>query len=285
MSKHDLISSKKVGFIGCGNMGQAILNSFLNSGLVKPANVGVITKTAKKQNKLSEELGIKPFSTIEELIDFSDLVIIAIKPQDIYSVIEPISSSFHEDHMVWSLAAGVSLYSLQGLIGGTRQIVRVMPNTASKIGESVVAYSATEAAKVHSGWVEELLKTLGYVVSVQEGDEMEALTVAAGSGIGFVLELMTYWQEWLEERGVERREAKNITAQVFFGTAALVKSSPNISLEELQRKVVSTKGVTHAGLTSMSELEIERALRYSFEKAALRDKELGQNWQKTNEKS
>ena len=285
MSKHDIIGSKKIGFIGCGNMGQAVLSAFMNSGLVKSNNVGIITKTEKKQNKLKEEYGVQAFSTIEELIDFSDIVIIAIKPQDIYSVIEPISSSFHEGHMVWSLAAGVSLRSLQGLVSGTRQIIRVMPNTASKVGESVVAYSATDAAKVHTGWVEELLKTLGYVVCVQDGDEMEALTVAAGSGIGFVLELMTYWQEWLEERGISKEEAKNITSQVFMGAAALVKGLPNVSIDELQRKVVSTKGVTHSGLLSMRELEIERALRYSFEKAALRDKELGQNWQKTNEKS
>ena len=93
---------------------------------------------------------------------------------------------------------------------------------------------------------------------------------------------MSYWQEWLEERGLEAAEARDITRQTFVGATALSKAHEGTSFDELQRKVTSAKGVTAAGLDSIRELEIERALRLSFEKAAMRDRELGKTWRKSN---
>ena len=88
---------------------------------------------------------------------------------------------------------------------------------------------------------------------------------------------MMYWQEWLEEHGFSSEEARKITVETFLGGALLASQQEETSIEDLQRQVVSKKGVTHAGLESMRELEVERALRYSFEKAVLRDRSLGLN--------
>ena len=85
---------------------------------------------------------------------------------------------------------------------------------------------------------------------------------------------MVYWQEWLEDLGIEPELARAMTESTFQGTADLAQQTPSLSLEELQSKVTSKKGITAAGLESMRELEVERLLRYSFEKAALRDREL-----------
>jgi pyrroline-5-carboxylate reductase len=179
---------------------------------------------------------------------------------------------------VISLAAGVPLSSLQRLIPSAEKILRVMPNTAAKIRQSVIAYAATPKCRPLLPWIEELLATMGLVVPVEDGEMMQALTVAASSGIGFLFEMMIYWKEWLEERGIEPDVAKSITVQTFAGAAALAKDAKDTSLDELQRKVTSLKGVTAAGLESIRELEIDRALRISFEKACLRDRELGQNF-------
>lgn len=282
MSAQDLIRTKKIGFLGVGNLGQAVLKGFLDSGLVRRENILISSRTERKLLKVSEEFNVRPVKTNEELIDGSDVIIIGVKPQDLYQAIEPIASSFHHDQVVMSLAAGISLDSLEHLIPNANKILRVMPNTAAKVKRSVVAYSASEAAEPHLKWIEELLSTIGIVVPVEDGDMMEALVVAASSGIGFLYELMIYWQEWLEERGIHRDTAKQVTIAVFGGAAAMAEASENTSFEELQRKVTSLKGVTAAGLESMRELEIERALRISFEKAALRDKSLGDSWLKSN---
>lgn len=280
MSALDLIKTKKIGILGCGNLGQAMLRAFIDSGLVTKENLYVTNRVEKKSVNIAAEFGVKALRTNEELVDLCEVVIIGVKPQDLYQTIEPISSSFHDGHTVMCLAAGVSLESLVDLIPEASSIVRVMPNTAAKVKTSVIAYAATEAATAQMGWIKPLLETMGLVVPVEDGEMMEALTVGASSGVGFIFELMIYWKEWLEERGIDPDIAKKITVQVFYGAAKLAESTGNTSLEELQRKVTSLKGVTAAGLDSMRELEIERALRYSFEKAAMRDKELGESWQK-----
>ena len=98
--------------------------------------------------------------------------------------------------------------------------------------------------------------------------------MSCGSGPGFIFEVMQYWQEWVEEHGFEPDVARKMVVQTFLGAAELAAKSADMPLHDLQARVVSKKGVTAAGLQSMRELEIERALRYSFEKAVLRDQEL-----------
>ena len=281
MGAADVIRTKKIGIIGCGNLGQAVMKAFLDSGLVQAQNVFITNTRLEKSEKLAREYGVNALATNEELVEKVDVVIIGVKPQDIYQIIEPIASVFHEDHIVMSLAAGVTVQALQSLIPDCKNHIRVMPNTAARVKKSVIAYSTSHSAQSHVPWVEMLLSTMGYVVAVEDSDEMQAVVVGASSGVGFVFELMIYWKEWLEERGIEPDIAKKITVQTFLGASILAEEASQTSLDELQRKVTSSKGVTAAGLNSIRELEIERALRYSFEKAALRDKELGESWQKS----
>jgi pyrroline-5-carboxylate reductase len=282
MSARDFIKTQKIGFLGTGNLSQAVLRAFLDSGLVPKENILLANRTERKLLKVAEEFQVRSVATNEQLIEQSDIVIVGVKPQDVYQALEPMASVFHESHVVISLAAGIPLRSLEKLLGGVKKIVRVMPNTAAKIKKSVIAYAGTAAISPHTGWIEELLATMGLVVPVEDGEMMESLTVGASSGIGFVYELMMYWQEWLEERGIDAQVARDITVQVFGAAAAMAEASQLTPLAELQKKVVSFKGVTAAGLDSMRELELERGLRISFEKAALRDRELGQSLQKAN---
>jgi pyrroline-5-carboxylate reductase len=222
------------------------------------------------------------------LVDKADVVILAVKPQDLEAAVEPIASSFSEDQIVISLAAGVQLRALKRLLPRCRNLTRVMANTPARIMKGAFAY-CTLADNIRVDlWMERMFKPLGYTIKLDEGDQFEAFSVAASAGVGFVFELMIYWQEWLEERGLDAATARNITVQTFLGTAELAARSgggptgvgggpPPQSLDELQARVTSKKGITAAGLESMRELEIERLLRYSFEKSALRDRELSQD--------
>ncbi len=85
---------------------------------------------------------------------------------------------------------------------------------------------------------------------------------------------MMYWQDWIEERGFSPEVSKKMTIETFIGASLLAAQSAGIELEELQARVTSKKGITAAGLNSMRELEMERALRISFEKSAMRAKEI-----------
>lgn len=268
--------NRKVGFIGAGNMAQTMIKALLDSGTLKADQIFVTNRSSNKSLKAQETYGVRALNTNEELVDQCDLVVIAVKPQDLTEALEPIASSFHDGHMVLSLAAGYSLASLKKLLPEVKSLARVMPNTPSSLGRGVIGYCMINGADVMGPIIEDFLKPLGYVVHVPEGEQFEALTVAAASGTGFVLELMQYWQEWIEEHGIEPAVARKLVVETFMGAALVAEKNP-IPFLELQEKVVSKKGVTAAGLQSMRELEVERALRYSFEKAALRDQEISRS--------
>jgi pyrroline-5-carboxylate reductase len=193
------------------------------------------------------------------------------------TAIENIAASFSEDQIVISLAAGIQLQRLKGLLPGARNLVRVMANTPAKIGRGVFGYCTPASNLRVDRWMDRMFKPLGFTTKLDEGEQFEAFTVATSSGVGFIYELMIYWQEWLEERGLDAETATAMTVHTFAGASemALHALGPQ-SLDELQAKVTSKKGITAAGLESMRELEVERLLRYSFEKAALRDRELSE---------
>ncbi len=244
---------------------------------VKPENVWISNRTPGKLLKLKEHWNINIANTNEEVIEKCQIVFLAMKPQDFYSAIETVASHFTPEQVVVSLLAGVTMESLENVLPQSR-LVRVMPNTPSALGKGVVGYSLNdEKDNGVQTIIEELLSPLGYVVPLEEGDMFDALLVSCSSGTGFILELMSYWQEWIEERGFSPEVARRMTVETFLGTSLLASKETNISFEELQQRVASKKGVTAAGLDAMRELEVERGLRLSFEKSWMRNQELSRS--------
>lgn len=263
----------KIGFIGVGNMAQAIIKGLIESKTVAAKSIYATNRSEGKLQKATEFFGIQGCSDNEDLIDKSDVVVLSMKPQDLATAIDPIVGAFREGQIVISLAAGVTLRTLEKKLPQCR-VVRVMPNTPALIQKGMFGYvTSSDDAGVET-LVEDLCGPLGSVFRMDDEDQFEAFTVSCASGTGFVYELMMYWQDWIEERGFEPEVAREMVVQTFLGAALLAEQSGGTPLEELQSKVTSKKGITAAGLQSMRELEIERTLRYSFEKAALRNQEL-----------
>lgn len=266
----------KVGFMGAGNLAQAIIKGLVETKALPPDHIFVSNRSEGKLQKVTETYKVQAKATNEELVDSANVIVLAMKPQDLASAIDPIASSFQQDQIVMSLAAGVTIRSLEKKLPQCR-IIRVMPNTPSLIGKGVIGYLASSKAQTLSTVVEDLFKPCGKVIECEDEDQFEALMIACSSGPGFIFELMTYWMEWIEERGFDHQLAREMTVQTFLGASMLASQSRESSIEDLIAKVASKKGVTAAGLESMREIEIERALRISFEKAALRNQELAKN--------
>nr|BFD65539.1 pyrroline-5-carboxylate reductase [Bdellovibrio sp. HAGR004] len=267
-----LLKSQKVGFLGAGNMAQAMIKGLIEGGL--PAkNIYASNRSEGKLHKLAETYHINPVSSNDELVDKCDIIILAIKPQDLLSALEPVTRSFDEHKIVISIAAGIRMEKLERYVQGAR-LARVMPNTPSLIGRGVIGYLLNDDDDDGlEATVEDLFSPLGRVIHVGDEDQFEALMVSCSSGTGFVFEMMMYWQDWIEEHGFSPEEARLMTIETFVG-ASLLAAQAREDVEDLQARVTSKKGVTAAGLQSMRELEIERALRISFEKAAMRNKEM-----------
>jgi pyrroline-5-carboxylate reductase len=270
----NFVQHLKVGFIGAGNMTQIMVQRLFETNTVKPENTYISNRTPGKLLKLREHWPIHMAQTNEEVVDNCQVIVLAMKPQDFLSAVEPLASLFQPDQIVVSLLAGVPLDNLEKILPDSR-IVRVMPNTPSSLGKGVVGYCASDSEDQGAiATVEELLAPLGYLVPLDEGEMFDTLLVSCSSGIGFIFELMAYWQDWIEERGFSPEVARRMTVETFLGSSLLASAEKNVSFEDLQQRVASKKGVTAAGLNSMRELEIERALRLSFEKSWMRNEEL-----------
>lgn len=263
----------KIGFIGVGNLAQAMIKGLIESKTVAAKSIFGSNRSQGKLQKAVDFFGIQACSDNEELIDKSDVVILAMKPQDLNEAIEPIASTFREGQIVISLAAGTTLRALAKKLPQCR-IGRLMANTPSVIKKGLFGYVTSAEDSGLEILIEDLCAPLGTVLKMADEDQFEAFTVSCSSGTGFVYELMLYFQDWILERGFEPEDARKMVVETFLGAAQLADQSKETPLEELQTKVTSKKGITAAGLQSMRELEIERALRYSFEKAALRNREL-----------
>lgn len=272
-----LVEHLPIGFIGAGNMTSIISRRLFETGTVKPSNTWMSNRTPGKLAKLQEQWPIKIAATNEEVVDHCQVVFLSMKPQDFIAAVEPLGSLFRDDQIVISLLAGVPLETLEKTLPQSR-LVRVMPNTPSALGKGVVGFCLGDSEDSGAeSIVEELLAPLGYVVPLEEGDMYDALMVSCSSGTGFILELMSYWQDWIEERGFSPEVARQMTVETFLGSALLASNEKQVPFEDLQQRVTSKKGVTAAGLDSMRELEIERALRLSFEKAWMRNQELSRS--------
>lgn len=267
------LKALKIGFIGTGNMSQAIIKGLVDEKLVTAEKIIGSNRTPGKLQKLHEQHGIRMATNNEQVINESDIVIIGVKPQDFYAAVEPLASAFNENQIVISLAAGIRLDSLEKLVSQVRW-ARLIPNTPSLIRRGVLGYLVNEGDEALETTIEDLFQNLGHLVKAEDEEQLEALTVACASGTGFVFEMMLYWQEWLEEHEFSPEQARKITIETFLGASLLASQNNDVPVEELQARVTSKKGVTFAGLSSMRELEIERALRLSFEKAAMRNNEL-----------
>ncbi|KYG67672.1 pyrroline-5-carboxylate reductase [Bdellovibrio bacteriovorus] len=267
-----LLKTQKVGFLGAGNMAQAMIKGLVEGG-VPAKNIYASNRTPGKLQKLEEQFKINPVSSNDELIDRCDIIILAVKPQDLLNALEPVTRAFDEHKIVISVAAGIRMEKLERFIQGAR-LARVMPNTPSLIGRGVIGYLLNDDDdNALESTVEDLFAPLGRVIKVGDEDQFEALMISCSSGTGFVFEMMMYWQDWIEEHGFSNEEARLMTIETFVG-ASLLAAQAREGVEDLQARVTSKKGVTAAGLQSMRELEIERALRISFEKAAMRNKEM-----------
>lgn len=275
--KNPLLKSMKIGFIGAGNMTQALVKGMVESKEINPDHIYVSNRTEGKLIKLQEQYQIQTRPHNQEIVADCDIIILAVKPQDMNAALEDLTSQFTKNQIIISLAAGIPFDTLEKLIP-TDRLVRLIPNTPALIGRGVLGYMCLDDKDDFvESMMEDLFGNLGYLLKVDTEDQLDALMISCSSGTGFIFELMMYWQDWISERGFPDHIARKMTIETFVGASLLAAQSAGIEIEELQSRVTSKKGVTSAGLNSMRELEIERTLRISFEKADMRSKEISKN--------
>lgn len=264
-----------VGFFGAGQMAQALAAGWVRTGLVPADSICAYDPNPTAITRFKEEVGsVIDLDSIEAVAKQADILLLAVKPQYSKEVLESASASVEKGKLLVSIAAGVTLETLQTAMPTGTAVVRVMPNTPCLIGKGASCYSLGAHASPKQG---ELVKSLlSAVGSASETTEpmLDAVTGLSGSGPAFIYTVIEALADGGVRAGLPRALAADLAARTVAGAAEMVVST-NQHPASLRDAVASPGGTTIAGLAELEKHGLRSALIEAVTAAAKRSEELG----------
>lgn len=265
----------KIGFIGGGNMGEALLKGLLAAKVVKAKQVCVFDTDANRMEYLAKTYGINPWGSNKELVAESNVVILAIKPQVMASILAEIRPGVTLKHLIISIAAGIPLRYLEDRLPEKSRVIRVMSNTPALIGEGATALARGSYASVKDlRLAEQIFSSVGKTVIVEER-YLDAVTGLSGSGPAYIFAIMEAFIDAGVRMGLSRDVARVLTLQTALGSVKLAMESDE-HLGSLKDMITSPGGTTIAGLHVMARAGLHGILMDAVEAATRRSEELRQ---------
>jgi len=255
------MSFSKVGIVGTGIIGEALIEVLLRSGLSKESLF-----IAEKRQERKDEI-INKYD-VSEITDYSslDAVLFAVKPQDFMATLETISSSLSNSPLIVSFAAGIKIKSIEEKLGKGSRVIRVMPNTPMVMGRGMSAMSLGSAAfSDDQEWVRGFLSKAGEVIVVDESLQ-DAVTATSGSGPAYYFAFTEAVVGAARRLGINQEDAVTLASQTLIGAALMVEKSGK-ELSTLRENVTSPNGTTAAALKSFADSGLEEIV-YKAMKAA-----------------
>jgi pyrroline-5-carboxylate reductase len=268
------MKERRIGVLGAGNMGAAIMRGLIAAKHVKPESLCASDVSNDRLSQLKDELHIVTTSSNHELVKSADVVVLAVKPQTVASVLGEIGDTWQKDTLVLSILAGVSTATLEAKLPAAVRVIRAMPNTAAVVLESATAVTrGTRATEADIATALALFGCVGKVVEVSES-MMDAVTGLSGSGPAFVLLAIEAMADGAVRVGMPRAMALELAAQTFAGTARMLLQSGEHPAV-LKDRVTSPAGTTIAGLMELEAAGVRHAFAKAVARAAERAGELG----------
>lgn len=264
-----------VGFLGAGKMATALARGWIAARLLTADQVLASDPVPKAREHFTEETGAKVVTDNRQVVEKSEVLVVAVKPHDVPAVLTEISPLLdNQKHLLISIAAGVTLGQIGELVGRDDRVVRVMPNTPALVGASASAYahSVTLTPK-DLKLVDRLLSAVGRAYAVPE-KMLDAVTGLSGSGPAFVFVLIEALSDGGVRMGLPRDIATALAAQTVMGAAKMTLETGKHP-GALKDMVASPAGTTIAGLHVLERRGFRGALMDAVEAATLRAEELG----------
>ena len=263
------------GFIGSGKMATALARGMVRSGVATPGSISASDPVEAARLSLAAEVaGASAFAHNREVVQASDVVILAVKPQSMPQVLAELREAITADHMVISIAAGVTLDALAAGLGSDRRLVRVMPNTPALIGEGASGYCLGPNARAgDEATVKRCLDAVGRSFRVPE-HLLDAVTGLSGGGPAYVYLMIEALSDGGVRVGLPRDVATALAAQTLLGAAKMVLET-GLHPGMLKDQVTSPGGTTIAGLHALERGGVRAALMDAVEAATERSKQLG----------
>jgi pyrroline-5-carboxylate reductase len=264
----------KIGFLGCGQMAQALARGFMSAGGVQAQEITGSDIDAGTGQRWREELGVGWASSNGEVLGWADVIFLAVKPQSMAPLMKEIAGAGSSKPLFVSIAAGISMKQLQVGLGSDRRVIRVMPNTPCLVGAGAIGWAAGEHATAKDvELVQTLLSSVGLAYQVPE-KLLDAVTGLSGSGPAYVYLMIEALSDGGVKAGLSREMAMQLAAQTVLGAAKMVldtKLHPGV----LKDRVTSPAGTTIAGLAVLEQRGVRSAFLDAVVAATERSRELG----------
>jgi pyrroline-5-carboxylate reductase len=266
------ISRIKIGFIGAGNMAEAILKGLLESaGLLKTA---VSDVSIDRLNLFKTAYGADVMPDNRQTAQFADVIILAVKPYVVKDVLTEIADIVSDKKLVVSIAAGVTIPAMEDILGNGARVVRVMPNTPALVQSGASGISAGKNATAKdTETVKTMMDCVGISVVVDES-KLDAVTGLSGSGPAYVYTFIDALCDAGVKMGLTRDDARVLAAQTVLGSAKMVLDT-GVHPAQLKDNVTTPGGTTITGLHELEKGKFRSTVINAVEAAACRSKELG----------
>jgi pyrroline-5-carboxylate reductase len=268
-----MFTGKKIAIIGGGKMGSILAQGLISGKIISANKITVTDIDAARLDYLRSKLKLQVSSDNKKTVKNADILILAVKPQNMAAALKEISSAVNKSQVVISIAAGITTVFIEKSLPRGTRVLRVMPNVAalSGVGAAAVARgSLADAADVHL--TQAILSAVGIAVEVDE-KLMDAVTGLSGSGPAYCFVIIEALADGGVQMGLPRELALRLAAQTMLG-AARVYLQGNMHPAQLKDMVTSPGGTTAAGLQALEEGKIRATLIKAVEAATNRSREL-----------
>jgi pyrroline-5-carboxylate reductase len=269
----EVISTRRWAFIGSGKMASALIKGMLRAGIAPAESICASDPLPAARTLLEAETGVAVFESNLPVVQRSDVLVLAVKPQNLRLVLQQLRPVVTPEHLVISIAAGITITSIDEGLGSGGRIVRVMPNTPALVGEGASAYAMGPRVRpADEAVVGAFLGAVGRAVCVPES-ALDAVTGLSGSGPAFVYLMIEALSDGGVCVGLPRDVATLLAAQTVLGAAKMVVET-GLHPGVLKDQVASPGGTTIAGLRAMERRGVRGALIDAVEAATHRSAEL-----------
>ncbi len=267
------MSEKKLGFIGAGNMATAIINGILTNKAKTAEQISVFDLDSAKVSAMTAK-GVQSASTGEELVRNSDIIVLAVKPQNYDEVLASVKNAVAVDKVFVTIAAGISIEYVQSRLGTKCPMVRVMPNTPLLLGKGATAVCRSQ--NISDEDFDEVYRmfALSGEVAILPESRMNAIIAVNGSSPAYVYLFAKAMVDYAVSVGIDREVALSLVCKTFEGSAEMLRSSGDTP-ETLIEKVSSKGGTTIEALKVLNDRAVPQAIIDAMAACTKRAEELG----------
>ncbi len=268
------MEQRTIAFIGAGNMAHAIIAGLVSSGY--DAKKIIATAPSEVRRKpLEEKYGIRTTSDNLAATQEADVVVMAVKPQLMAGVCEPLQAVDFSNKLVISIAAGVSSARFNQMLAAELNLVRVMPNTPSLVNRGMAGLYANElVSQKDKDFTADLMSSVGEVCWVEQESGINNVIAAAGSAPAYFFLFMQAMQEEAIAQGFDEQTARLLVQQSALGAAEMVKANPDTSLATLREQVTSKGGTTAEAIRTFNENNLSDIVAKAMQAAVARAEEM-----------